>query len=42
MIILAAQADADIALRLSPGVVAELEAMLARANQEQAKRLTKQ
>lgn len=42
LITLSTEAEADIALRLPPTVVAELEAMLARANQEQAKRLPKQ
>lgn len=42
IITLATEAEADIALRLSPTVVAQLEAMLARASQEQAKRLPKQ
>ncbi|AZO82116.1 MULTISPECIES: hypothetical protein [unclassified Bosea (in: a-proteobacteria)] len=36
------EADTDIVLRLPPTVVAELEAMLARASLEQAKRLPKQ
>jgi hypothetical protein len=38
----ATEAEAEIALRLPPTVVAELEAMLARASLEQAKRLPKQ
>ncbi|AZO82034.1 MULTISPECIES: hypothetical protein [unclassified Bosea (in: a-proteobacteria)] len=42
LITFATEAEADIALRLPPTVIAELEALLARASQEQAKRLPKQ
>jgi hypothetical protein len=42
LITFATEAEVDIALRLPPTVVAELEALLARASQEQAKRLPKQ
>ncbi len=36
------EAEANIALRLPPTVIAELEALLVRASQEQARRLPKQ
>lgn len=42
VITFATEAEANIALRLPPTVIAELEALLARASQEQAKRLPKQ
>lgn len=42
VITFATEAEANIALRLPPAVIAELEALLARASQEQAKRLPKQ
>lgn len=42
MIILATEAEADLRLVLSPTVLAQLEAMLARAAQEQAKHQPKQ
>lgn len=42
VITFATEAEANIALRLPPMVIAELEALLARASQEQAKRQPKQ
>lgn len=42
VITFATEAEANIALRFPPTVIAELEALLARASQEQAKRLPKQ
>lgn len=39
VITFATEAEANVALRLPPTVIAELEALLARASQEQAKRL---
>ncbi|KRE15659.1 hypothetical protein ASE66_12500 [Bosea sp. Root483D1] len=42
LITFSTEADTDVVLRLPPTVVAELEALLARASLEQAKRLPKQ
>jgi hypothetical protein len=42
VITFATEAEANIALRLPSPVIAELEALLARASQEQAKRSPKQ
>lgn len=42
VITFATEAEANIALRLLPTVIAELEALLARASREEARRLAKQ